>query len=349
MASPTSVEYDAKFWTKTAPFKQPILLVHNRLYWHGNFKSSMDQYIIVSIRRMPGVPPLAPTHNLVQNELLEVIGTSGQWQQFHHWVAHVLGTRKLEPNLALGNWWRANGLSFRFMDLPSELRLRVYELVSGPYIWPHVCTQFSAPPGSPPRMRLGLFDTAANQLDDEEWKIDGGQQLPRFDSQCNGPPQATKLPLVSRTIAEEFWVHTMSHAVKHFATPHKTPRVVSGMFRQHLRRISLGFSNTGYLEFLGSECRPHIPFASKIDETVAQITLLEKIPTLVSLEPRLPHHPTSSHQQSLGVREPLEQNTLQNRSTSSVVSGYDYSSVPHHVPGFNPTHTSHHPVRTYQA
>jgi hypothetical protein len=61
----------------------------------------------------------------------------GQWEPFEEWLAKARSW--LPPSgETQDRWWAANGKTFRFMDLPAELRLKVYGKITGPYIRPHL-------------------------------------------------------------------------------------------------------------------------------------------------------------------------------------------------------------------
>jgi hypothetical protein len=86
---------------------------------------------------------------------------------------------------------------------------------------------------------------------------------------------------VCRQIAEEFWKFCMRHTTKHFAN--SDPLVQTGLkvLPQHLRRISLGFTNDAYFRLLGLECQRHDGLCDLPDGSV--LSLVGQIPTLFEL------------------------------------------------------------------
>jgi hypothetical protein len=85
----------------------------------------------ITARRQASKLPLQDAN---VSELL--IGDRGYYLPFFAWLERLTDTTT-SPALSQQEWWDSNGLAFRFMDLPSELRMSIYEQVVGPYTWPH--------------------------------------------------------------------------------------------------------------------------------------------------------------------------------------------------------------------
>ncbi|KAH7093359.1 hypothetical protein FB567DRAFT_576074 [Paraphoma chrysanthemicola] len=179
-------------------------------------------------------------------------------------------------------WWRANGKAFRFLDLPAELRLCIYRHISGIYTWLHIMERFrdhSSP--SKIHSNLVLYDTACPKVSWAQWKhLD--VRTPALDPGNNKAPFLTNLLKASRLIASEVWAFSMRHTIKHFVSPQVLGSVFVRIRTEHLRRISLGFSNLGYFNFVGLEASrsPRAGFENTED---CDIELLARIPTLFHL------------------------------------------------------------------
>jgi hypothetical protein len=57
------------------------------------------------------------------------MGLAGRWQYISSWVADKLNTRAENSEITHCEWWAPNGMSSRFLDLPPELRICVYQQI----------------------------------------------------------------------------------------------------------------------------------------------------------------------------------------------------------------------------
>jgi hypothetical protein len=94
-------------------------------FWYGSFTVSSQRPRTVLVRKVSSLPASSD---------LEV-GVPGHWQSPPTWVSEMLESYT-PTELPMDDWWKANGLAFRFMVLPPELRDNVYRHVMGPSVWP---------------------------------------------------------------------------------------------------------------------------------------------------------------------------------------------------------------------
>jgi hypothetical protein len=115
------------------------------------------------------------------------VGGPGRWQPFVSWINESL--ESLTPaKLTVDDWWKTNGMAFRFMDLPVELRENVYGHITGGSLWPHRCESdrdvntdmrvFKRSQASQPTFLPGVSKTIQAEFKRFAW---AGARLKSFD------------------------------------------------------------------------------------------------------------------------------------------------------------------------
>lgn len=107
---------DFEFWSRTATLDHSNVIFGNQNYLRCNFKyPEGHKYLLKTLNvHVNHWPLLSPDISD-----FEVMGPTGRWQYFLTWVAKV---SKIDPALTQYDWWASNEMSFRFLDLPPELR-----------------------------------------------------------------------------------------------------------------------------------------------------------------------------------------------------------------------------------
>jgi hypothetical protein len=224
---------------------------------------------------------------------VEISFAGGPWQPFTEWVENEYGSRK-GPTYTLSKWWRVNGRSFRFMDLPSELRMCVYEQLIGPYIWPH--------PALKKTKKINYF---CPQVYPEEARAQRppvlGELFLRAPS-GHRAPTPTQVPAVSKEVAAEFGDFIAEHTQPHFRFPnHLFLLIYKPKFTHTLRRISIGAPNWRLFRLLGYRSTRHRPFQPVHEET-AHISMFKHIPTLEHLNFHFQVAPLNYYPLKMGER-----------------------------------------------
>ena len=211
------------------------------------------------------------------------VGAPENWSPFIQWLDATLDGRSADALHTQQKWWASNGMTFRFLALPFEMRACIYGHVTGSYTWPHMIWDHRRADGgiaadSLPSMMLFHRGQQHNVATDLFWSYNRYMQVSYRDPDRNRPPLPTYLPRSCRQIAKEFWSFSMYHTKKHFAVPAIFAELTVLVRPQHLRRISLGFMNDGYFRFLGLASGNHQGFVDLLNG--GAVRLLSSIPTL---------------------------------------------------------------------
>jgi hypothetical protein len=149
---------------------------------------------------------------------------------------------------------QANTVPFRFLDLPGELRNRIYKEVTGSYVWPH--EGWHPYGGTWGTIWVRTFDFSSDQCGSAHWaNTDVKSSQFSLDPSGLRPPSPTALPLVSKRIKSEFeqilWEHTFKHFQSHTLLRRMIPLLQENIPYRSLRRISLGLPNKSFLALVG--------------------------------------------------------------------------------------------------
>jgi hypothetical protein len=116
------------FWTRTQGLQIDLYSLPDRslCYYSVTRPGTASQNLLLD-----RISPDSPSAIIQISDLK--IGTPEMWQPLVEWLepATVHGSAK---GISLQKWWDDNGMVFRFMDMPVELRMCVYEQISGPYL-----------------------------------------------------------------------------------------------------------------------------------------------------------------------------------------------------------------------
>ncbi|KAF2874270.1 hypothetical protein BDV95DRAFT_328274 [Massariosphaeria phaeospora] len=158
----------------------------------------------------------------------------------------------MSSRATMQEWWAMNGKIFRFMDLPPELRCRVYETMIGEYVWPGI-------------------DIITSDISSLGCRVEFSEKLLYFWDPTRNRPlfqqhSPATLRLASRAIQEEWTKTAWESSTKHFLSSSWIENLIPKMRSipyNTLRRISLGFDNSDYLEALGLKANSQDGFALK--------------------------------------------------------------------------------------
>ena len=134
---------DLGLWWKTAALECFLDTLDSGLFlgYAVRYKTEQPYMQYVLIRRRPS----SMSTSVLPLPADLKVGVPGDWESLETWLR-----KKVDSTLASlamqQDWWARNGKLFRFMVLPPELRLKVYEQIIGPYIWPHYHDLHSSPP-----------------------------------------------------------------------------------------------------------------------------------------------------------------------------------------------------------
>ena len=198
----------------------------------------MDDPYGIRLRRSP------QSTGTLTVEDLEVNPQSG-WLPLVSWLDGYVRIHQDTSYTQADWWWIARGQTFRFLDLPAELRVMVYENIIGRYIWPrrsrrrsnklcvfHVDSPNRRKTNAIPRSTFGQY-----------WFDPVGDRLPR----------AFAMPLVSRQVRDEFVKVLWENTYKHYNCLHDCfyRGLTSDVLNLNFRRISLGFTNPEHFAMVG--------------------------------------------------------------------------------------------------
>ncbi|KAG9189130.1 hypothetical protein G6011_05998 [Alternaria panax] len=214
--------------------------------------------IQLHIRRQTMRPPTTPSKVVVEEIQVAVYGV---WLPILTWIQREYGQRD-GPNYTLFDWWNSNGKSFRFMDLPRELRDSIYQFTTTPYTWPHIDTR-----GEFKKHTMVVYNMHVSGV------------CYRRAPSGHAPPTPTTLPAVSKQVAAEFNHIAQASTISHFIFSHHLLGVIGHpKMANCLRRISLGFPNWIYLRFIGYKGSHNNAF--EVLPSPPTINLLRHIDTL---------------------------------------------------------------------
>jgi hypothetical protein len=191
---------------------------------------------------------------------------------FGSWLDREIASWPAVPSL-MASREKANP-TFRFFDLPGELRNEIYKEVTGHYVWRHECRSPVSRPGTQSWVRVFDIDRTARR------ETHFTKQF-CLDPSGLRPPSAMALPLVSKLVNSEFeqvfWEHTFKHFEGPLTLQNMIPLMQETIAYQSLQRISLGFSNELYLSLAGLYVTSSGALASN---RVKALGALQNIPTL---------------------------------------------------------------------
>lgn len=71
------------------------------------------------------------------------VEVQGRWSSLTDWLVEYARKHQGTSYPAI-DWWRhIDGRTFGFLDLPAEVRVMVYEKLTGRYVWPRCAAQGS--------------------------------------------------------------------------------------------------------------------------------------------------------------------------------------------------------------
>jgi hypothetical protein len=227
----------------------------------------------------PGHPPIMAQiwgfatleDSTIKLDIADVaMAVDGRWWPFLQWIRIEYGTRTGDK-YTLFDWWQSNGRSFRFMDLPYELRICIYEQIASPYIWPH------------PALNVKKINYFCPEVYSEDLHRPAGTgELFLRSPSGHRAPSPTQLPAVSKQIALEFSAFVDKHTQPHFRFPRQLRLLIDNpKFTHSLRRISIGAPNWRFFRLLGYKGALWIPF-QPVQETT-HISMFKDIATLEHL------------------------------------------------------------------
>ena len=236
------------FWARMINFKLFPAYSKDGLFRHYTAWEPGHQEVLV-IRCKTR---LDPTNVLVDVDDVEISTPGGCWASFLDWLDRKPEFAPTIPSYTIQEWWESNGLTFRFLDLPPELRENIYFQITGPFLWPHPSR--AARTQAPTSKFLRYFnpcDIEWTRSNDIRWNrsSDGHQFL--LDPSGGRPPQPSAIVSVSKQLEAEFWANAHRSTTKHFQNLDTLRYVLQANPAVCLRRISLGLTNKMYFQLLG--------------------------------------------------------------------------------------------------
>jgi hypothetical protein len=199
------------------------------------------------------------------------MGVAGRWWSFLEWMKVEYGSRT-GNNYTLFDWWQVNGRKFRFMDLPYELRMCIYEQITSPYIWPH------------PALKAEKINYFCPEVYSKDLHRPAGLgELFLRAPSGHRAPSPTSLPAVNKQIAEEFREFVAKHTQPHFRFPRQLRLLLDNpKFTHSLRRVAIGAPNWRFFRLLGYKGTMWSPFQPAQETTL--ISMFKEITTLEHLD-----------------------------------------------------------------
>ena len=202
----------------------------------------------------------------------------------------------------LDEWFDRYHTSFQFMDLPRELRFMVFEASVGPILWPDHRASGESEAALDVGRRTHDAVPASQHDQKETWPrgISIGAPRLRDKVSCNHPLSnrpygstrvATRwikaLLLVSKVFSFEAQKTIWESTTKRFgniATLTKTIPHLDALPFNTLRRVSLNFSDRGYLRLLGYKTTADLAFSQLPAEKANSLSVLTSINSIDYLD-----------------------------------------------------------------
>lgn len=203
-----------------------------RLILHYYLKENL---VDLPLRRAP--KSSGDTDSLTVGDL--EVEVPGRWVSLIPWLDRYAYAHQ-DTNHTGIDWQRSiGGQTFRFLDLPAEVRTIIFQQVIGRYIWPYKYSGFH-------------LDSPKPRGTDNEHRTKFGQYW--HDPIGARLPQDSAMPLVGWQVrnefAEVFWGNTYKHfnSCDHFRSGAK---VLDWWKFNYYRRISLGLTNADHFTTVG--------------------------------------------------------------------------------------------------
>jgi hypothetical protein len=207
------------------------------------------------------------------------VGAHDEWQSFQDWKKEWICS--LPPTaLTQQEWWAANGLAFRLLDLPAELRLAIYEQAIGP------CIRIGFLDDQHPEVNT-FKEPVVCRITKFPVKSHFGQKILKNRSRMLRSGDVAALACTSKQVSMEVQKATWEGTTKQFIFSRYLADFVAypqaRIAWNALRRIELDLTNTGYFKYLGLKSSHHVGFEDDQDQDGATITRLKDLPSLFHL------------------------------------------------------------------
>jgi hypothetical protein len=124
-----------EFWRKTSAIDVSLEALENGSFFSLGTAKEAGKTDDIQIRRRSSSELVTSSVAAFLNDL--EIGHLGEWTPFEHWLTKKLATLPLpKRSNDQRRWCQRNGLAFRLLNLPLELRSMIYGHIIGSYIWP---------------------------------------------------------------------------------------------------------------------------------------------------------------------------------------------------------------------
>jgi hypothetical protein len=233
------------FWARTDGLQQALCISEGSSSWHCSFyfHGEQDDFFQICRNSVYETSPSTPTVAELE------VGKCEDWKPCLDWLASTLNSHPVDRDPTQQDWWASNGLAYRLLDLPLELRECIYRHVNGPNLWPHLQ---KIPRGNhSPGQTINYFDPSRINKKDPLWNSTIGTSQLHLDPSDNRPPQPTALVRTCKQVKHEFCHYTEFGTIRHFQEYHTLYYMNRTGLSMHLRRISLGFPTSIFFGFLG--------------------------------------------------------------------------------------------------